>query len=214
MKTASALRCLLFGFALTVAVPAHALTMLTFEDGEFAGPVFESIHPAGVTFSVTPLSFDATSDYGAEAFAGLSFVTRQTLEIAADHVLELTFAAPVSFIQFGVAHNQPDIFGDFVPVTLFTVGGSTTDDSFSIFAGLGGMGETLYTYMAPSAGGAVTGLSIAFPPLFAAAGNKYQIDNLTFEIAAVPEPAVYAMVMAGLLLIGCNSLRRRPGSGI
>lgn len=213
MKIASALRCLLFGFALTVTVPAHALTMLTFDDGEFIGPVFDSVHPSGVTFTVSPLTFIQTSDYGAVGFQGLMFINGQTLDIGADHVLDLTFAAPVSFVQFGVAHNQPGAFGgDFVPVTLTIQGGSTLPDSFSIFPGFAGTaGETLYTYDGTATGVSLTKMSIAFPSadFIVSAGDRYQIDNLTFETAAVPEPATYALILAGLLLLGCNTLRRR-----
>jgi hypothetical protein len=40
------------------------------------------------------------------------------------------------------------------------------------------------------------------------AGNHFAIDNLTFS-AAVPEPETYAMLLAGLGMIGFVGRRRR-----
>jgi len=210
MKTVYALRCFFLSLVLFATAPAHALTTLGFDDAVFPrGPVFNSAHPAGVTFTVTPLEFNS-SDYGADAFAGLAFVDGQVLDIGAAHILDLTFATPVSFLEFGVAHNLPSSFGDFLSVTLFTQDG-TLDGSFEIPPFGGAPAETLYSYTAGSAGSALIGLSILFPGEFTSDTDRFQIDNLTFQ--PVPEPSTYAMLIAGLLLLGSTRLRGRQGSG-
>lgn len=44
---------------------------------------------------------------------------------------------------------------------------------------------------------------------YSVGGDGFVVDNLTYSVAAVPEPEVYALYLAGLSLVGFVAYRRR-----
>ena len=48
-----------------------------------------------------------------------------------------------------------------------------------------------------------------FPSVLAVCAFNVAIDNITYNVAAIPEPEAYALMLAGLGLVGYVTSRRR-----
>jgi len=110
----------------------------------------------------------------------------------------LTFAAPVSY--FGFLWGSPDAYNK---VTFFSGGtqlGSYTGQDAWLPAN-GNQSVSKYFNVYTNGGPYITSV------VFTSGGNAFETDNHSF-ITAVPEPETYAMMLAGLGLMGFIARRR------
>jgi hypothetical protein len=117
----------------------------------------------------------------------------------------ITFSAPVSSVQFGLAENIGTLGGSLAVVDLFN-GGAVPFATSSLTASLvDPFAEGLFRF----AGGPLTSLRIT--PNSAAPVVAF--DNLSVDTAAIPEPASVVLTAAGLLWVAWKRARRRARSG-
>lgn len=105
--------------------------------------------------------------------------------------------------------NVPDGFGSF-DFTLGTMAPAT----FNVWSGLDGSGSLLGSAVFAANGGSFAAASVPFSGLahsvtLAAVPAYTGIDNVALGALPVPEPAHWAMLVAGLLIGGLIKRRRR-----
>lgn len=190
-------------FALAVALvfcPASRAVTITFD--ELPTQAVNGLSLKGVTFGFTVggvASTDAT--FNTNNGPGLSsFITPPNLEGNSSGVLTLTFAAPVTSIQAGVALNSTATFSPGFSVQLF--------DTFNNSLGTTGVNtapapifsEGQFNY----SGVAVSKAVVTFSP-----GTRFAMDNLSFAPVAVPEPATVILGSLAIPALGLFAWKRR-----
>ena len=196
------MRILLGALALTLAAPASAAALLT-SNGGYTGPV---ALPGGITYtSTSESSVIGTGGYGLNE-NGNAVTTPIVGTNGTTNTVTLTFANPVSAFGAGMSYA---VFGG-VPVgsnapviSAFDINGaliasydlealapirSNGANEFFLFRGIDGQGTGIKSFT-------MTGAFII------AAG--------TFTSGAIPEPASWAMLIAGFGLTGAVMRRRR-----
>lgn len=198
MFTFPTLRPLFLVSSLFLATPAHALIELRFDDGEFLGYFTQIDHPSGVSFSVDPAGF---ASYGTGFAFGADYAQGAALEMDPGTTLTMRFGLPVNYLEFGALLNDTTDFASRVSVALYTSSGLEGLPFISppVFSG---MNERLFTYYGDGIVEAVVSFGTSFESFAPLA-----IDNLVAQ--PVPEPTTYALMAAGLLMLGGVTHRRR-----
>jgi len=110
----------------------------------------------------------------------------------------VTFAAPVSY--FGFLWGSPDSYNTVSFYSGSSLLGSYTDGALWTPAN-GNQGMAVYFNVFTNGGPYITSVQ------FTSTSNAFETDNHSF-ITAVPEPETYAMMLAGLGLMGFIARRR------
>jgi hypothetical protein len=117
-------------------------------------------------------------------------------------------------------------FGGYSEVVTFTSGVNSVSLDFSRSNGSTNATITLQAFNGDTLLGSTTAelgsintwstLSLSFPSItsiswagFGSGAHYYGVDNFTFSAAAIPEPESYAMLLAGLALLGFMARRRK-----
>lgn len=197
MFTVPAARPLLLASALILATPAHAMIELRFDDGEFQSYFTQIDHSSGVSFSVDPPGF---ASYGTGFAFGADYVHGAALEMDPGTVLTMRFGLPVNYLEFGALLNDTTDFSSRVSVALYTASGEEALAFVSppIFSGLN---ERQFMYF----GDGIVEAVVSFGPSFESFA-PLAIDNLVAQ--PIPEPTTYALMAAGLLVLGGVARRR------
>ena len=133
---------------------------------------------------------------------------------------------PTAFFSVGVTHGQPSsssvTFGGFGVLYFgFYMGSPDNYNQVTLYSGNTSLGTFTGTQMAAAAGVPVDGNqgvgfymnfytnSAAITKVtFSASQDAFESDNHSYIAAPIPEPETYAMLLAGLGLIGAWSRRR------
>ena len=125
--------------------------------------------------------------------------------VASDSITFLNFAAGLR--AFGGNFFGSDVDGAFLPgqTVVLTATDGTTERTVSLYD------TSTTTFLGFIADNALTSVTLRPDGI---AGNTYWVsanDVTMGTVTAVPEPQTYAMVVAGLALVGFGARRRRPG---
>lgn len=192
-----AMRPLLLAAALSLSMSAHAVIELRFDDGEFLGYFSQIDHSSGVSFSVDPAGL---ASYGTGFAFGADYVHGAALEMDPGTVLSMRFDLPVNYLEFGALLNDATDFSSRVTVALYTPSGQealafVSPPIFSV------LNERQFMYF----GDGIVEAVVSFGPSFESFA-PLAIDNLVAQ--PVPEPTTYALMAAGLLVLGGVARRR------
>ena len=149
------------------------------------------------------LSIDLNNYYGASWTGSLSTFNGENMICCTDHKVTVTFAVPITFIGAYYASwgGAGAYEGGGHSFELFNGGNSVFQGPMDqvISSGLEWVGSNY--------GGTVTSV------VFYGGSEGPAVDNFTFSTTAVPEPESYAMLLAGLGLIGATVRRRKTKKG-
>jgi len=116
---------------------------------------------------------------------------------------------------YGFLYGSSDVYNDvtftFQDATTLTINGSQVPN------GTGNQGVSRYVNVFADIGNKITGVSFASTTYLDVnsvlrSGNAYETDNHAYSVTAVPEPESYAMMLAGLGLMGAIARRRKSKS--
>lgn len=199
------------GWAMVTFVDIAANTHLYFTDNEFDGVAFnsgESAHlwntGAGTIAAGSVIRFSAIDSAPAASFGSLSIVDNANLGLSASN--ETVYA------YLGASHTAPSVF-----LAGISSEGTTNLAPAGLTAGVNAVVLTNSTdyaeYVGPRSGEVTFA---AYAPLVNDAANWNIVvggDNSAMvpdtTVFAVPEPETYAMMLAGLGLLGLVASRRR-----
>ncbi|MHA4866541.1 PEPxxWA-CTERM sorting domain-containing protein [Duganella sp. PWIR1] len=168
----------------------------------------------GNTWSWSDLSFSCAGSWCDSGFGGVStsynYVQGNYVYFAGPDVATINFKQAVSSVGMGVwglGHISGSAGKIPTPLIVNYADGSHTFFSDVVFDG-DILGERKFFgvfFDKP-----VTSISLAI----GSDGNGLFFDNIRYTVAAVPEPETWAMLAAGLGLVGAAARRRRqPGAG-
>jgi len=113
-------------------------------------------------------------------------------------------AASTGVKYYGFLWGSSDTYND---VTFNLSGGGTLVlNGSQVPSGTGNQGMARYVNVFADTTETITGVS------FASTGNAFETDNHAYSVTAVPEPESYAMMLAGLGLMGAIARRRKSKS--
>jgi PEP-CTERM motif len=196
--------CLSLGNAATVILdfdPANACTFAPCTDYQSISPTYGSTAELTVDFAPGASNLAAYWGTGYGSLNGVAFqnnVYASGAGTASTDPLTISFTAAAGFAITGFSFDYATYQGSTLPVVY-----SLAADGTTISAG---------TFTQPqinniSIGGfnPANGLVFKFGPDNWTAG----IDNISVEVSAVPEPGEWAMMLAGLGVVGAIARRRR-----
>jgi len=118
---------------------------------------------------------------------------------------KVTFSTAVKY--YGFLWGSPDTYNNVTFSILNTASNVasvvTVNGAASPMPGNGNQAFSAYLNFFAGADETITGVS------FASSGNALETDNHSFSVTAVPEPETYAMMLAGLGLMGAIVRRRK-----
>jgi len=193
--------CALAVWMLLLAGPVHAVTF-TFDEAMFSN--FSTLQIDGVTFTANPAGF---ADYGEQSLFGAEFVQSGALQIDPNASVTLEFSEPATFLAFGAAigdttdTGDPIAFASLASIQVFDSAGrevfpaSVQEPTFGL-----GDSERQFTYIGTSLKRAIFG----YDPF---GQSVLAIDNLTITPLPVPEPATWALMLVGSMLLLTRPIR-------
>lgn len=202
----------------TLALPTLNADMRTYSDGGTYAPLFPS---STQTWNGTPFQFTADN-------LGNTVFTRGVLDIPVG-VYGVTQAYTLinsGFGSFGAVNGSVEFFGTSSYYKVDLVQGTNIRDHFdnvfnntidgihavpalNLGPGRARLDEQIYTLPASFASDTLT--SIRFTGLDLGGAGVPFIAAATVNVAAVPEPATYGLMLAGLACIGAVLQQRRAG---
>lgn len=230
MKLLNLVACL----AAAVSLSANADTLYGADFG--SSNTYSTAFVGGTaTFTSSPRNFQLKSQDG---ITGVGIKGGRTDgEIDLDETITGTFSSPVRItgIRLGLLFDGPEYkdVNEVASITATFLGGLTqsftltaTGTHTAVWTGFGSVasvgsgaiygGTGAWDISNPFGGALVTGLSFTALPGVAAPGCMdccNQSDYTLVSISAVPEPESYAMLIAGLGLLGTMVRRRRGARG-
>lgn len=223
--TLTPVRTILSAALLASALPAHADTLITFEE------LATGLTAMGNSFTLVPgnsqlsnqylnsygVSFSSLAGYVALVNHGLGNPTASDPNIIGGTIAggQLSYSAPITISFFDTANTSVKavtssfkIQGDWYPLP----GGSVFATAYGVAGNvLGTTSDTDNKIFGVS--GPVLQFNIAgiHSVVFSGDTNTVGFDNLEYGVltAAVPEPETYAMMLAGLGLLGAVARRRK-----
>ena len=218
MRPARALRACTLAVMLVAASPVYALVQIGFDD---FSKNFTQLDLGSVRLSVSP-AFGGTYGSGNYTWPDYEHVSGPALELlpagAFGTTLTMDFKTPVSFLQFDLAAVAQDLDEDVIVLTCSGAGGSGSCRELTPPDFTGSGKEHQYFYSGSAIGSATVSYSLGFSAAgFSNVDSPLALDNLAFQLTsnpgggegAVPEPATYAMLAAGLLVLAGLSNHRR-----
>jgi len=220
--------------AAALSVSAHADTVYGTSFGS-SNVYNTTLSGASATFTSAPRNFQLKSQDGITG-VGISG-GRTPGEIDLDETITGSFSAPlrITGIRLGLLFDGPEYkdVNEVAKITATFFGGATqsftltaTGTHSAIWTGLGSIasvgsgavngGTGAWDIFNPFGSSLVTGLSFTALPGVAApgcTGCTNQSDYTLVSISAVPEPESYALLMAGLGLLGAVTRRRKKRVG-
>lgn len=204
MKIATSLLSLL---AVTVAVPASAATIVSFDAGSGSLPAgfttfqdFESEAP-GASIGTNAFVFADSVDGVAARPAFGSTGNFGAVQGGGSYTVNFGPASAVSFVLGSLdTYNTLTLLYEDGTSQDYVGGQIINDLSFPSGNQISGETNGVVTYNVTS-GPKLVGLT------FTSSSNSFEFDNLAVP-AAVPEPAVWGMMIAGFGLVGMASRRR------
>lgn len=219
---------LIFLIALAVAVPAAAdtttVSLAGLTTNQWSGENFVGIPTGNVTLDNTPFLIDTTGN-GARYYlasgtnpvtltipvsifgATTAFTLINTLWGASGTFQTVTFNATGGLsASFGLAGNI-DVRDYFQNTFTNSINGTTTEQVFNV----GPRRLDRQTFVLPTSFAGETLTSVVFTDTGAFGTSRLALTALTIDSAsaAVPEPASWAMLIAGFGLVGATLRRRR-----
>jgi hypothetical protein len=199
------------GWAMVTFVDLAPNTHIYFSDNEFGGAVFnsgESAHlwntGAGAIAAGSVIRFSAIDSVPSASFGSLSIVDNANLGLSA--------TSETIYAYLGASHTAPSVF-----LAGISSEGTTNLAPAGLTAGVTAVVLTSSTDYAEYSGARLGQVTFsAYAPLVNDAGNWNIVvggDNSLMvpdtTVFAVPEPETYAMMLAGLGLLGLVARRRR-----
>ena len=174
---------------------ANLITTITYDELP-AGTVVDNLSFGGVTYDFKVAgrdSVDATYNFGGTGL-NTPFLQGGVLEGTASGVLTIDFVTPVSSISFGVARNSGINVNNALTVELFDNNLVSLGMSSVNITVLQGIAQAQYT----TSGQTVRRMRLDFSGAPATGGNRFAIDNLIVDDAAVgPPPAIGTATISG-----------------
>lgn len=116
----------------------------------------------------------------------------------------LTFASGVAYVGF--LWGSPDLYN----TVTFWSNGTQLASFTGASSGTTAYGQDVSTYFNFYADGSDLVTSVTF----ASSNNAFETDNFAYTVTAVPEPESYAMMLAGLGLMGFIARRRKKSKAV
>ena len=176
-----------------------------------AGPGGTAMAPSGFDVAL-PAGFSLSDMvYGVDNTAGLSLTSTPatlTFTFLGYEAAHTNWQFVVQAPQSGAFNNQTASVGDAFVITNFPVGllnFSFFDQNTGLLAVNGGLNASKIGFIPKS--GDLSSWVIAFND----SGGDLDFDDMVVQVTAVPEPGTYAMLLAGLGLLGVMVRRRMSG---
>lgn len=225
MKTGTRLRKIAATLLLIAVQPALAAT-ITFDEfsaGNSNSPITNLYAPLGVTFgSDNSGIWNGTSqgdpgNWALEGSNGNAFLGNNGLNNGSSYVSSFFFSTLVSNVSFDVSRSNGSNPGQGLVASAYS--GATLLSSQSILFGA----INSWTSMVFGIGGIssliITGSATGFSP-FGLDNLQFSntlvsgLDNPQLDVTAIPEPETYALMLAGLGLLGFVTRRRKHEAAI
>lgn len=185
---------------LFVARAAHA-TAIQMDEAEYQ-PV-DGLHIADVTFHFS-IDGSPSDDAFIDAFAvgDLSYINDPSLEGNTSGILRMDFDQAVDHVSFGLALQSELPQDRAISVTLYGSQGDIVTQQWLDARPLVVFAEAHGDY----SGAGITAVAIGF----AQPASRFALDNVSYAISSVPEPASAPLALMGaVMLLARQAVRRR-----
>lgn len=225
MNLGTGLRTIVATFLL-IAVQTTLAATITFDEfpANNSNSALTNLYaPLGVTFGTDNSGiWDGTSqgdpgNWGLEGSNSSAFLGNNGFNNGSSYVSSINFSTLISNVSFDVSRSNGSNPGQ--ELTASAYNGTTLLSSQSILLGA----VNSWTSMMFGIGGIssliITGSSTGFSP-FGLDNLQFNntlvsgLDNSQLEVTAVPEPETYALMLAGLGVLGFVTRRRKPEAAI